>query len=45
MVKIGIEVDGFHLNVFWPNSKLESIELGVEHTKLSTLQPAMMQKR
>ena len=34
IVEVGVEVDGFDLNVFWPNSKLESIELRVEHTKL-----------
>ena len=34
IVEVGVEVDGFDLNVFWTNSKLESIELRVEHTKL-----------
>ena len=35
------EVDGFDLNVFWKNWKLESIELRVEHTKLSMPRPAI----
>ena len=30
IVKVGVEVDGFDLNGFWPNSKLESTELRVE---------------
>ena len=44
LVKIKLlgEVDGFNLNVFWQNLKLESIKLCVEHTKLSTLQPAIL---
>ena len=42
IVEVGVEVDGFELNVFWLNSKLELIKLQVEHTKLSTLQPAIL---
>ena len=42
LVEVGVKVDGFDLNVFWPNSKLESIELLVEHMKLLTLQPAIL---
>ena len=41
--EVGVKVDGFDLNIFWPNSKLELIELRVVHTKLLTLQPTIQE--